>query len=48
MQYAEWGVTDFAARYVRDYEAVEREAAEYRWQWMKLTNRVPNTAQPAE
>jgi hypothetical protein len=48
MQYAEWGVPDFAVRYVRDYEAVEREAAEYRWQWMKLTNRIPNTAQPAE
>lgn len=48
MQYAEWGVTEFAARYLRDYEAVEKEAAEYRWQWMRLTNRVPNAAQPAE
>lgn len=41
MQYAEWGVAQFAARYVRDYEAVEREAAEYRWEWMTLTGRVP-------
>ncbi len=48
MQYAEWGVTDFAARYLRDYEAVEKEAAEYRWEWMKLTDRVPKVAGTAQ
>jgi hypothetical protein len=37
MQYLDWGVDGFAARYVDDYEAVEAEAAEYRWQWMKKT-----------
>jgi hypothetical protein len=37
MQYTDWGVAGFAARYVDDYEAVESEAAEYRWQWMKKT-----------
>lgn len=37
MQYLEWGVEGFATRYVDDYEAVESEAAEYRWQWMKQT-----------
>ena len=47
MQYAEWGVMEFAARYLSDYEAVEKEAAEYRWEWMKRTGRVPKVAQPA-
>lgn len=44
MQYAEWGVSQFAARYLLNYEAVEKEAAEYRWQWMKLTDRVPKVS----
>jgi hypothetical protein len=41
MQFAQWGVDGFAARYLRDYEAVEREAAEFRWQFMKETGRIP-------
>jgi hypothetical protein len=41
MQFAEWGVAGFAMRYLRDYEGVEGEAAEYRWQFMKLKGLVP-------
>jgi hypothetical protein len=41
MQFAEWGVGGFAMRYLRDYEAVEGEAAEYRWQFMKLKGLIP-------
>lgn len=37
MQYRAWGVAGFASRYLADYEAVESEAAEFRWQWMKKT-----------
>jgi len=37
MQFREWGVDGFAARYVADYEAVERDAAEFRWQWVQRT-----------
>lgn len=38
MQYRQWGVEGFAKRYLEDYEAVESEAAEYRWQWMERTH----------
>jgi hypothetical protein len=41
MQFAEWGIAEFASRYLRDYEAVERDAAEYRWEWMKLAGLTP-------
>jgi hypothetical protein len=44
MQYAEWGVSGFAARYLTDYEAVEHDAAEYRWEWMKRAGLVPPVA----
>jgi hypothetical protein len=37
MQFEEWGVEGFAARYVGDYGAVEHEAAEFRWQWVQST-----------
>jgi hypothetical protein len=40
-QYRDWGVDGFAARYIEDYAAVEHDAAEFRWQWMKATGRVP-------
>jgi hypothetical protein len=40
-QYRDWGIAGFAERYLADYEAVEHEAAEFRWQWMKATGRVP-------
>jgi hypothetical protein len=46
MQYAEWGVQGFAARYLRDYEAVEQEAFDFRWQWMKDKNLVPVPVAP--
>lgn len=41
MQFAEWGVEGFAARYLADYEAVEAEAWEFRWQFMKRAGLVP-------
>jgi hypothetical protein len=41
MQYQEWGIDGFAARYIADYEAVEHDAAEYRWEWMKREGLVP-------
>lgn len=40
-QYRDWGIAGFAERYLADYEAVEHDAAEFRWQWMKATGRVP-------
>jgi hypothetical protein len=40
-QFMQWGVAGFAGRYVADYNALENDAAEYRWTWMKLTGRVP-------
>lgn len=49
MQYADWGVPEFAARYLRDYAGVEEEASEYRWQWMKQEGLIPapSTSNPA-
>lgn len=41
MQYAQWGVAGFARRYLQDYEAVEKEAADYRWEFMKRAGLVP-------
>ncbi len=41
MQFHEWGVAGFAKRYLEDYEAVELEAAEFRWEFMKSTGRIP-------
>jgi hypothetical protein len=40
-QYRDWGIDGFAERYLADYEAVEHDAAEFRWRWMKATGRVP-------
>lgn len=37
MQFREWGVSGFAQRYLDDYEAVERDAADYRWEWVQRT-----------
>jgi hypothetical protein len=48
MQFAEWGVDGFAARYLRDYEAVEHDAAEFRWQFMKETGRIPEVPAAAD
>jgi hypothetical protein len=48
MQYAEWGVDGFAVRYVSDYEAVENDAWEFRWQFMKARGLTPEPAAPVE
>jgi hypothetical protein len=44
LQFAEWGVAGFATRYLRDYEAVEKEAADYRWEFMKRNGLTPPPA----
>jgi hypothetical protein len=41
MQFAEWGIDGFSMRYLSDYEAVEAEAWEFRWQFMKQAGLVP-------
>jgi hypothetical protein len=46
MQFAEWGVDGFATRYLSDYEAVEAEAAEFRWQFMKQAGLIPPVPPP--
>ena len=48
MQFEEWGVDGFARRYLADYEAVESEAAEFRWQFMKQAGLIPEVPAPAE
>jgi hypothetical protein len=48
MQFAEWGVDGFATRYLTDYEAVEAEAAEFRWQFMKKADLIPDVQSGAE
>ncbi len=37
MQFREWGLDEFARRYLEDYAAVEKEAADFRWEWVKQT-----------
>lgn len=46
MQFEEWGVEGFAARYLRDYDAVENEAYEFRWQFMKQAGLIPEVQSP--
>jgi hypothetical protein len=41
MQFEAWGVDGFATRYLSDYEAVEREAAEFRWEFMRRNGLIP-------
>jgi len=48
MQFAEWGVDGFARRYLSDYEAVESEAAEFRWEFMKRKGLIPEVPSPVE
>lgn len=43
MQYGEWGVEGFAARYLADYEAVEDEAWAFRRQWVEATRQAQST-----
>jgi hypothetical protein len=44
MQFEEWGVEGFAVRYLSDYQAVENEAQEFRWQFMKQAGLIPEVA----
>ena len=46
MQFAEWGIDDFATRYLTDSEAVETEAWEFRWQFMKQAGLIPTIGSP--
>lgn len=48
MQFAEWGIAEFATRYLSDYEAIESEAAEFRWQFMKQAGLVPVVPPPPQ
>jgi uncharacterized protein DUF4157 len=48
MQFEEWGIEGFAARYLADSSAVEDVASEYRWQFMKLRGLVPPPSVPSE
>jgi hypothetical protein len=42
IQFDAWGVDGFVDRYLVDRHAVEHEAWEFRWAWMKATGRVPS------
>ena len=44
MQFAEWGVDGFATRYLTDHDAIEADAWEYRWQFMKHAGLIPEVA----
>ena len=46
MQFEEWGVEGFAMRYLSDSQAVEHEATEYRWQFMKQAGLIPAVPGP--
>jgi hypothetical protein len=48
MQFARWGISGFATRYLRDYQAVEDEAWEFRWQFMKEKGLLPAVPAPSE
>jgi len=48
MQFEEWGVDGFAARYLTDSATIEDVASEYRWQFMKLRGLIPAPSVPAE
>lgn len=41
MQFEEWGVEGFVTRYLSNSQAVENEANEYRWQFMKHAGLIP-------
>jgi hypothetical protein len=47
MQFEQWGVAGFAQRYIADHSAVEDEASEFRWQYMKLKGLVPPPSVPS-
>lgn len=41
VQYREWGIDEFARRFVTDSRLIESEAREFRWSWMRATGRIP-------
>jgi hypothetical protein len=44
MQFKEWGIDSFSMRYLSDSGAVEQEAWDYRWEFMKQAGLVPEVA----
>jgi hypothetical protein len=46
MQFEQWGLAQFAVRYLTNDGAVEQEAADYRWEFMKLRGLTPPPAPP--
>ena len=46
MQFEQWGVDGFAMRYLSDYAAVETEANDFRWQFMKQAGLIPEVRSP--
>ena len=46
MQFEQWGVEGFATRYLSDYAAVEMEANDFRWQFMKQAGLIPEVRSP--
>jgi uncharacterized protein DUF4157 len=46
MQFDDWGIAGFAARYLNNSQAVENEANEYRWQFMKQAGLIPEVRSP--
>jgi hypothetical protein len=46
MQFEEWGVQGFATRYLSDSNAVETEANDYRWEFMKQAGLIPKVGAP--
>ena len=48
MQFAEWGIDGFATRYLSDSGAVEQEAWDYRWEFMKQAGLIPEVRSPDE
>ena len=48
MQFAEWGIDGFATRYLTEHDAIEAEAWDFRWQFMKDAGLIPEVATPCE
>src|SRR5262245_53028820 len=44
MQFTEWGIDGFATRYLSDSGAVEQEAWDYRWEFMRQAGLTPEVA----
>jgi len=46
MQFADWGIDGFAARYLSDSGSVEQEAWDFRWEFMKQAGLIPEVRSP--